>query len=276
MATIFLSIPVMDRPEMRMMTSMYNALFTSIFANKKHKIIPYFNEGDSLISRARNEHISAFINEFKQCDYFMSIDSDIEIMNVFADNNIFDRLVAHDLDFVGGLYSLKRAEGPVESSSVMLDGKRTADFDSGLVEMKFLSSGCWCLKRSAIEKMILAYSDLWYDGEGVSAGKKNIGLYIPFIADLETTGFDGSKIKYKKYLSEDWAFCSRWLNIGGKIFADTGIALKHYGKYPYTLWNLNVQAYKKSELKLEEKLRSIEEKKKDNRPQTLPLPGFNL
>ena len=37
-----------------------------------------------------------------------------------------------------------------------------------------------------------------------------------------------------------WSFCERWRNIDGSIFADTGIVLRHIGKYPYALWNVQV------------------------------------
>ena len=79
MANIFLSMPIADKPELRSLYSVYQASLSC----KEHKVRLYFNENDSLISRIRNVHLSVFLNEFPDCDYFVSIDSDIEIMNVY-------------------------------------------------------------------------------------------------------------------------------------------------------------------------------------------------
>jgi len=223
MAKIFLSMPVADRPELQTMCSLFLSMVTS-----KHEVIIHSTENDSLISRIRNSHISTFWEDYKQCDYFFSLDSDLEIADVSKDNNIFDKLIDHDKEFVGALYALKN---PTERkcSSFTIDGKNKIARNIGLIEMMWLSTGCWCLKRSAVEKMIKAYPELIYTGDGVMAGRRVYGLYVPFIKDL------GRGIK--KYLSEDWAFADRWKSIGGKIYADTSIVLKHIGKHSYELWD---------------------------------------
>lgn len=249
MAKIFVSIPILGKPELKMMYSLYQSIFTC----RDHQIRLFFNENDSLISRVRNAHLSVFLNEYTECDYFMSIDSDLEIVNCYPTNNIFTKLVAHNMDFVGGLYALKK-EGVAKSSSIPEDGVDAFKFDSGLKEMKWLSSGCWCIKRTAIEKMIKAYPELEYDGDDNMANKKLYGLYIPFLKEIEL-----NNLKIKKYLSEDWSFCDRWKKIGGKIFADTSIVLKHIGKYPYSLWNVEVVS-----------------KNKENDQNQIPLAGFDL
>ena len=80
MAKVFLSIPVLDRPELKMLYSVYQAMLT----DQGHQVRIYFNENDSLISRVRNVHLSVFLNEFTDCEYFVSIDSDLEILNSLA------------------------------------------------------------------------------------------------------------------------------------------------------------------------------------------------
>lgn len=262
MAKIFVSIPVLGNPELKMMYSLYQAIFTC----KEHQVRLYFNENDSLISRVRNAHISVFMNEFTDCDYFMSIDSDLEIINCYPSNNIFTKLVSHNLDFVGGLYALKK-EGKPRSSSIPEDSIDGFKFDSGLREMRWLSTGCWCIKRSAVQKMIDAYPELTYDGDDNMAGKKLYGLYIPMLKELKSE----EGMCAKKYLSEDWSFADRWKSIGGKIYADTSIVLKHWGKYPYSLWNVEVVSTKASEQKTVKA-----EVQTQNKMPSLPLPGFDL
>ena len=111
MATIFLSVPILGKPELKMIHSLYQAILTC----GDHEVRLLFNENDSLISRVRNAHISMFLDQYTEADYFMSIDSDLEILNCFPTNNIFSKLVAHDKDFVGGVYALKREQPPDSS-----------------------------------------------------------------------------------------------------------------------------------------------------------------
>ena len=46
----------------------------------------------------------------------------------------------------------------------------------------------------------------------------------------------------RRYLSEDWMFCQRWLDIGGKVYGDAGIVLKHIGSAVYPLQTQCVEA----------------------------------
>jgi len=248
MANIFVSIPILGKPELRMMYSLYQAIHTC----GEHRVRLYYNENDSLISRVRNVHLTAFYNDYPECDYFVSLDSDIEIVNCFNTNNIFTKLLSHNLDFVGGLYALKSTED-VKCSSIPMDHDSPLEFDSGLREMRWLSSGCWCLKRDMVTKMIDAYPNLIYDGDDNASGKKVFGFYIPTLVDLEARDENGNIKKCRKYLSEDWSFAERWRKIGGKIFADTSIALRHIGKRDFNLWNVSVEVKQKP-----------------------PEPGFNL
>jgi hypothetical protein len=224
MTKIFLSMPVADKPELKTLFSLYQAIGTC-----GYEVKIYATEGDSLISRVRNSHISVFFDEYEDFDYFISIDSDLDMLNNTSKDNIIKKLISHDKDFVGGLYALKDHNDDPKASSISLDGENKLPYNSGLVEMEWLSSGCWCLKRLAVKKMIKAYPDLVYDGDGLMSNKKVYGLYIPMLKQME----NGKN----KYLSEDWAFAERWRSIGGKIFADTTILLHHIGKYPYGLWN---------------------------------------
>ena len=254
MAKIFLSIPIHGKPELKHIYSVYRAILSC----PEHQVRIYFNENDSLISRVRNVHISVFLNEYTDCDYFMSLDSDIEIINAFQTNNIFSKLTSHNVDFVGGLYALKKP-GPIRSSSISLDGT-VPEFDSGLIETRWLSTGCWCISRAAVERMVEAYPELTYDGDDNAAGQKIHGLYIPMLYDLKENDFPNVKLPFKKYLSEDWSFCQRWKDIGGKIYVDTSIALNHIGSYSYSLYNVSV----------------VENNKRNENLPNLPEPGHDL
>lgn len=269
MAKIFLSVPVLDKPELQMMYSSYQAMLSC----KEHQVRVYFNENDSLISRVRNVHISAFLNEYTDCEYFVSIDSDLEIVNCHPSNNIFSKLISWNKDFVGGLYALKQQKTKPLCASVPLSDDYSRDnipFNSGLIEMRWLSSGCWCIKREALEKLVEAYPELAYTGDDNVAGKSIYGLCIPQIFEFEENGK-----KYKKYMSEDWALCERWRKIGGEIYADTSIVLKHIGKTYHSLWDLDIKIVKKNE---PNSIPNLDQAKiaKNSRSKSLPPPGFDL
>jgi len=271
---IFLSVPILDRPEFKMIYSMYQAILSC----KEHKVRLFVNENDSLISRVRNVHMSLFLEEFKECDYFMSIDSDLEIVNCYSTNNIFTKLISHDKDFVGGLYALKQNTSAPKSSSVPLDisiDRSDIPFDKGLIPMRWLSAGCWCVKRSAVEKMVNSYPELDYVGDDNVAGKPIHGLYNPAIFEIED---EKTGTKFNKYLSEDWSFNERWRKIGGEIYADTSIVLRHIGKFPYSLWNVEIVARKADELPKTNPTASKIEKEEvlPKKLPSVPTPGWEL
>ena len=274
MAKIFLSIPILERPEFKMIFSAYQ----SILSCRGHEVRLYVNENDSLISRVRNVHMSIFLDEYKDYDYFCSIDSDIEVVNCFPTNNIFNKLIEADKDFVGALYALKQYEKPPLCASIPLDPKinrANIPFNAGILEMLWLSSGCWMIKRAALEKMVKAYPELDYVGDDNVAGKPIHGLCVPAIFEVEAATGDPNAPtgKFKKYLSEDWSFCHRWKAMGGRIFADTSIVLRHIGKIPYTLWNVEVVAKKRQEVSTE---LPPAPKPVEGSPIELPPAGFDL
>lgn len=234
MAKIFLSYPVLGRPELNSLMSVYQAILSC----PQHQVRLYANLNDSLISRVRNVHTSAFYNDFPDCDYFFSIDSDINIVNAYSNNNIFSKLIAHDLDFVGGLYAIKK-QGTKRCSSITMDGKNP-EFNTGLVEMRWLSSGCWCIKRSVIKKMIEAYPEDRYNGDDNASGKMVYNFYDTMLYDLKPNDFQGVQLPFRKKLSEDWGFCEKWKAIGGKIYADSSLVLHHIGSCNYDLFDVEV------------------------------------
>jgi hypothetical protein len=267
MAKIMVSYPVLGRPNGKSIKSLYSAINSC----KEHEISVHMSENDSMISRVRNVHLSTFLHDYKDYDYFVSIDSDLEIMNRFWNNNIFTKLVSHGAKFVGGLYALK-SQTKKMCASVPMDRNRQPAFDSGLTPMLWLSTGCWCLHRSAIEKMVEAHPELTYDGDDNMSGKKVHGLYIPM---LQTMHLQNKTIK--KYLSEDWSFCQRWRDLGGQIFADTSIVLNHYGEQSFSLWNTEVVVQRNDKTaEIAKQALHVQTPKSPEKQIGLPEPGHDL
>jgi hypothetical protein len=46
------------------------------------------------------------------------------------------------------------------------------------------------------------------------------------------TYFD-TAVRENRYYSEDWTFCENWRDIGGQVFVDKRVLLKHTGTYVF-------------------------------------------
>ena len=79
---------------------------------------------------------------------------------------------------------------------------------------------------------------------------------------------------FKKYLSEDWSFMQRWVDLNpkkNKIWCDTGIFLKHIGKWSYTLWDIEVKTSP-----AQSKVKAPVPESVNPEDLNLPPPGFDL
>lgn len=235
---IYIGMPILGDPKLECLTNLYRAI--NNIGSPDIQVSVNYSQGDSLIHRTRNNHMAIFLNDFKEFDYFMFLDSDLEIQNCLPNNNIFRKLIEHDKDFVGGLYALKN---PMlrRSSSIQMDPNANLKYNSGLLEMRYMSTGCWLLKRDAIERMVDHYPELEYDADEPFQGRKVHNLFGPFVKTL--TKEDGAYFDTRKLLSEDWAFCQRWKDMGdgNKIYADTSIALIHHGTMGYRLFDVEAR-----------------------------------
>lgn len=168
---------------------------------------------DSLVSRARNSLV-ALMMEIPESTHLMFIDADIGF-----DPVDIVRLIAHDLDVVGGVYPMKQY--PLRYAFNPLTKGAETDIP-GVQQVKDLATGFMLIKRSVIERMIEHYPETRYHPD-VDIGDRNFKLYALFDTEVQ----DG------KYVSEDFVFCRRWRAIGGKVHIDDTIVLKHLGQHTY-------------------------------------------
>jgi len=80
------------------------------------------------------------------------------------------------------------------------------------------------LKRKAFEKMHEHYTDLNCKNDHQNRDFDDYCAIFDCMIDPDT----------KRYLSEDYAFCRRWQQIGGKIYADVHTSLGHIGNLPFS------------------------------------------
>lgn len=151
------------------------------------------------------------------------IDSDISFQ---IDD--FERLRAHDLPLVCGLYPKKLKEGGL--AAILEDDTETLVFgeQGGLVEIKWAGTGFFYTKRCVYEdiKAKLNMPDCMIGRKGTINP-----YFMPFV-------IPGPKVNGDKethlYLGDDTSFCERARQVGYKIYADTTIRLDHIGKYRYS------------------------------------------
>lgn len=126
------------------------------------------------------------------------------------------QLVDAGADMVGGVYP-KRAD-PIEYPVRFIPDRAElwADPVTGLLEVEALPGGFVCVTRNLIERMISAYPESRFKSTRYGSDGDLYALYEPMFIDGRRMG-------------EDYAFCRRWRDIGGKVWADPEIHMAHIG-----------------------------------------------
>lgn len=210
-----------------------------------------FCKNDSLVSRARNNLMAKAMYD-ENATHFMFIDSDI----AWNPLDIF-KLILSEKALVGGVYPLKnyfwdkllpseQNPNPVEKwlerrenndhlKSICSEAdviqhnllkyninykSNFLEIENNLSEVRHLATGFMMIRRPLIETMIQAFTSTKYvDDVSFLEGEQNKYAYALFDCGVE----DGH------YYSEDWMFCHRWKQLGGKIYIDISIRLIHTG-----------------------------------------------
>jgi len=194
--------------------------------------IGYFTRSnESLITRARNDLVATFLTT--PATHLMFIDADIN----FNASDVFKMITANK-DIITGAYPTKTInwenmsrEGKTEIeelqknsiryASGLKDSKRTPD---GLYEVQDGATGFMLIKREVIERMIKHYPETRYMPEVFDDPSQD---------GVEKYALFDTMIENGRYLSEDYTFCRRWQNMGGRIYVDPSIVLDHVGTYTF-------------------------------------------
>jgi hypothetical protein len=179
---------------------------------------------ESLISRARNTLTAKFLNT-EGSTHLMFIDADIgwEPWHLLV-------LLDAQKDVVGGLYPMKSL--PVKWCVNGIPGK-AEDPNSNLVEVTKTGTGFLLMKREVFEKLNAH--------PAVRHFNNDIGLDPKLDKDMRTY-FD-TAVRENRYYSEDWTFCENWRDLGGQVWIDKRVLLRHTGTYVFD-YNNHEQLYK--------------------------------
>ena len=231
---------------------LHNGYFQSMLELSSHftklgipyEVITIGNE--SLIQRARNGIVAKFMSD-NTATHLMFIDADITFswisivklllgnkelsggcypkkcfnwdkikhFNQKSPNLKEDELMAKSLDYVFNPIYHK------EGSNVVIR------LENGMAQVKDIGTGFMMIQKSAIRKMMVKYPETKYKNNVAGYGQGNMNEYFYSLFDCCIDPVS------RVYLSEDYLFCKRWIDIGGELWLDVNTNLNHTGIIDY-------------------------------------------
>lgn len=208
-----------------------------------------FCRNDSLVSRARNNLVARAMSNTIMT-HIMFIDSDI----TWSPTDIIKLIIADEM-IVGGIYPLKNinwnklndlpqwkeklnnqniinkiSDDQLIQNNVLQYNTNFNTKDNqisihkNMIDVRHIATGFMMIRREVIECMQKAFPSTKYTDD-VSFLEKHENEHAFALFDCGVID--------DHYYSEDWLFCQRWINLGGKIKADVTISLSHTGIYDY-------------------------------------------
>jgi hypothetical protein len=192
--------------------------------------------GEALITRARADMVAEFLRT--DATHLLFIDADIG----FAPEQVF-RLLAFDADMTAAAYPFKRIDwekarqavqrGRTDVEAAILDyvfypdGTGPMEARNDFVRVRYTGTGFLMMRRSALTRMCEAHPELRYKAAQREADLVKDGPYNHALFECMIDPENGL------YLSEDYAFCQRWRELGGAIWLDIRSKLTHYGTHAF-------------------------------------------
>ena len=177
-------------------TSLFNSQKT-LAKNVEFCLDVIINE--PLIQLARNKLLSVFLES--DCDQLIFIDSD----QAWAPDDLL-KLIDSDKDFIGAPVILKT------SNNYNVSFNRVGSDE--LMEVDFVGTGFLKISRLVAEQVFNS-SQEYLDGDSTCRMAFEV------------------KVIDKNILSEDFMFCKKWKDLGGKVFIDTSINPYHIGSVSF-------------------------------------------
>ena len=197
---------------------------------------------DSLVTRARNKLVDAFLKQ-KEYTHLFFIDADI----IFQPQE-FIRVLLYDKPLTAAGYPIKH-DGPIEKGDASqgwcinfpLGKYDLKDNDKGFKQVNYAGTGFMCIERQVFETIIKKYPQIKYktdvraklNDKYESEDVRGTEEFAFFDCGIQGKGILEDKENTQRYLSEDYYFCALWQQCGGEIWADLTSTLKHIGIKTY-------------------------------------------
>ena len=182
----------------------------------------HFMVGGSVIHKVRNELVAHFLaSDFTD---LLFIDDDMQ----FSPEAVL-RLLGSDKELIGGVGRM-RVQKPNSDPAVWCwrplrdeSGGLIQD-EMGAVEVRGFGAAFMLINRRVFADMIAAHPE-WGVGGPIDWPAERRAHYFEFFTPTERDEFGE--------LSEDYGFCHRWRQLGGRVWADPTIRLGHVGAFNY-------------------------------------------
>lgn len=185
-----------------------SAIIQSVFELAAEQTLVTFHSwaGDSLLPHARNALLAKFLAT--DCSDLVCVDADIS----WGPGSLA-KLLSHPVDFVAGCYRYKRPEEGYPVNWIPKD-ELWADPETGLLEVLDVPFGFCRLTRACVERMSAEYQNRAYRHHSAP--------------ELDCRALFSLEFRNGQFLGEDYMFCERWRNIGGKVWVDPSLDLTHH------------------------------------------------
>jgi hypothetical protein len=195
----------------------------------------------SLVTQGRNLSVGGFMESKHTHLLFIDSDIDFEAKSIQA-------MIDKDKDVISVPYPMKtfnwdkmfanfkdgKIKNPIELAMngntypMRLPNEDNFNIENGCIEVSHSPTGCMLIKRSVIEKMIEKYPEMRISQPTIINGKP---VEKPFLYNFFDTMFNPID---HTYMGEDFAFCKRWKDIGGKCHAIIDQLITHVGEHQYS------------------------------------------
>jgi hypothetical protein len=193
-------------------------------------------ENDALITRARARLAHRFL-ALPSATHMVQVDADIG----FPPQNIL-RLLDFGRDLAGGVCPLKHIDWDKVRAAALagqadLMGKSigyvvrfiptpdsSVQVEDGFANVSYVGTGVQMVRREALERICAAHPELTADLSDIEPDGARVSMIFDTVVDAATG----------QHLSEDYAFCSRWRDLGGEIWADLESRYTHVGHAAYS------------------------------------------
>jgi hypothetical protein len=192
--------------------------------------------GDTQITRARARLAARFLAHPK-ATHLLFVDADIG----FAPTNVF-RLLDAARPVVGGVCPLKSIEWEKVRNAVKAGVSdllaasvgyvvrfiptpdSSVEVENGVAKVAYCGTGFLMIAREAAQRITEAHPELGAALGDLEPDQPTTVMMFDTMIEPET----------RQYLSEDYAFCRRWTDLGGEIWADMEGRLTHVGHAAYS------------------------------------------
>lgn len=190
---------------------------------------------DGQIARARSRLAARFLAD-RRASHLFFVDADIG----FEPENVF-RLLGARKELIGGVCPLKGFDWDkvrVAAKAGVVDLMAAAvgyvvrfiptpdssvEVEDGIAKVAYVGTGFQLIARAALQRVAAAHPELTADLSDIEPGMAAAVMVFDTMIEPET----------RQHLSEDYAFCRRWRDLGGEIWADMQGRLTHVGQASY-------------------------------------------